>query len=68
MLRRVTMYTLSSQDLLNLITMLEYMLENVVCPVTIGFAVALGVTLQFTSSKISDTTMKPSISASKEGS
>jgi hypothetical protein len=46
--------------------MLEYMLENVVCPVTIGFALALGVTLQFTSSKISDTT--PSISSSKEGS
>lgn len=46
MLRRVTTYTLSSQDLLNLITMVEYMLENVVCPITIGFAVTLGVTLQ----------------------
>ena len=42
--------------------MLEYMFENVVYTITIGFAIALGITLHFTSSKISDTTMKPSIS------
>jgi hypothetical protein len=41
--------------------MLECMFENVVYPITIGFAVALVVTLQFTISKISDKTMKHSM-------
>jgi len=41
--------------------MLECMFEHVVYQITIGFAVALGATLQFTISKISDKTMKPSV-------